>query len=375
MSDYSEARIEKCKLQLEEAKAAGIGISHMLLGENEVAEYWDILEADVDVFDSADKLSDGIYRKNVARRRTTTVPLDFGNGIHLAVGIFHLTAEQKLETGVYLDEKTMNLVKSKTRHVKQPTISDTMSLSRIVGDDEAGATSNIKKETVDPEKIKLIKNIGGMNIELDKAELEKFKRIDDPGLHIIGFKPMQYLKWSHHVGATHFLLPNNDLISGSATMYRALLSRCLAKNVFILARYVLKKNTMPKLVALVPQRKGDPESDETDVEKQFYEGFHLVHLPFAEDKRNLKSKLEGDWPAATDAQVKAAESFVNKLTTAYSPTMYCNPVLQKHYWVLEGLATDNDDLGDRYNFDQIKPYFERIDHAKNEAKDFEKQLP
>uniref|UniRef100_A0AC34FE84 Ku domain-containing protein n=1 Tax=Panagrolaimus sp. ES5 TaxID=591445 RepID=A0AC34FE84_9BILA len=279
----------------------------------------------------------------------------------------------------------MNLVESKTRNVKQPTLGDTMSLSHIVGDDEAGGTSKTAKETVDAENIKLLKNLGGIDIELDKAEFQKFKHIDDPGIHIIGFKPMHCLKDSHQVGATHFLFPNDDLINGSAKMYRTLLSLCLRKNVFILARYILKTNTMPKLVALVPQRKGDPESAETDVEYQFYEGFHLVHLPFAEDKRNLQSKLEGDWPIPTDDQVNAAESFIKKLTFPYTPSMYCNPVLQKHYWVLEGLATDNDDLGDKYNFDQIKPYFEREgepyyereggDIAKKEAQDFQNLLP
>lgn len=124
-------------------------------------------------------------------------------------------------------------------------------------------------------------------------------------------------------------------------MYRALLSRCLARNLFILARFVLKRNTMPKLVALVPQRKGDPDSEETDVENLFYEGFHVVHLPFAEDKRNLQSKLEGEWPEPDNSQVKAVETFIEKLTTKFSPETYCNPLLQKHVSFFSGLLLQN----------------------------------
>uniref|UniRef100_A0A914Q6B3 Ku domain-containing protein n=1 Tax=Panagrolaimus davidi TaxID=227884 RepID=A0A914Q6B3_9BILA len=274
MSDYSQALIEKVKIELDKAEVAGIQITHMLLGEDEAAEHWLSLNADIDVFDSAAKLTDGIKRKNVSRRSTTTIPLNLGNDISLTVSIFHLVKKQELETGVYLNEKTMNIVKSKTRHVKQPTMSDTMSLSRIIEDEKSGAM--VKRETVDISRIKLKNRIGGMDLEMTKAEFENFKRIDHPGLTIIGFKPMSCLKQSHYIGPSHYLFPKDEVINGSACLYRALHSRCLTRNVFILARYVLKTNTMPKLVALVPQRKGAPESNETDVEHEFYEGFHVV---------------------------------------------------------------------------------------------------
>jgi ATP-dependent DNA helicase 2 subunit 1 len=373
MSDYNEALLAKVKIGLDDAKAAGIQITHMLLGEDDVAEHWDSLEVEAEVFDSAEKLISGIKRKNVSRRPTATIPLHFGHDMSLAVSVFHLIAPQNLETGVYLNEKTNTLVQCKTRHVKQPSLNDKMSLASIIGEDESGEAPK-ERETVDAKKIKLTRRIGGTEININKEEFEKFKRIDDPGVYIIGFKPMTYLKTSHQIGPCHYLFPNEDLVNGSACLYRALLQSCIEKNVFILARYVLKRNTMPKLVALIPQRKGDPESKETDAEDLFYEGFHLVPPPFAEDKRNLQSKLEGDWPIPTDDQVKAAESFVNKLTTKYSPEMYSNPVLQKHYWVLEGLATDNDELGENFEFDQIKPYFEKTTRGKEEVTEFEKKL-
>lgn len=40
MSDYSEALIEKVKIELDKAEVAGIQITHMLLGEDEAAEHW-----------------------------------------------------------------------------------------------------------------------------------------------------------------------------------------------------------------------------------------------------------------------------------------------------------------------------------------------
>lgn len=106
------------------------------------------MDVETEVFDSADTLTLGIKRRNVARRAATTIPLQFGKDINLAVSIYYLISEQKRETGVYLNEATNNLVRCKTRYVKQPTLNEKMSLSRIVGEEDDGPTAS-KRESVD----------------------------------------------------------------------------------------------------------------------------------------------------------------------------------------------------------------------------------
>jgi hypothetical protein len=65
----------------------------------------------------------------------------------------------------------------------------------------------------------------------------------------------------------------------------------------------------------------------------FYEGFHLLELPFAEASRNLRSFERystpngvGVWDPPKAEQVKAAEDFVAKITIPdFSPDQFFNP--------------------------------------------------
>ena len=349
--------------------------THYLLDE-EISEHWkENIDDTAECFSSADLLSTTIKRRNIALRPTTTLSLNFGDGISLAVGVYYLISEQKLESGVLIDEKTNKLVKCKTHFVKQPTMesqSQMISLSRLLREeedndedeedknDEDEDEPKPKRQKVSEKDVKLIKNIGGARLEIGKTELEKMKRIDTPGIYIIGFKPIEFLKKNHIMGPMQYLYPNEDLVNGSSLMYKTLWRKCLDRKVFILARMTLKKHTSPKLVALIPQeRKTDSGSSQdgrnADLE---YEGFHVVQIPYSEYKRSLKEKTEGYWEDPNDKIVEKAEEFVSKLTGKYDPTNFTNPVLQKHYWVLEGLATDNDEYeGEKHEFDLISKYF------------------
>uniref|UniRef100_A0AC34Q4T0 Ku domain-containing protein n=1 Tax=Panagrolaimus sp. JU765 TaxID=591449 RepID=A0AC34Q4T0_9BILA len=275
-----------------------------------------------------------------------------------------------------------------------------------------------KKQKINEKEVKLIKNIGGKDMKIEKKEYEEMKRIDLPGIYIIGFKPMKYLKKSNLMCPMQYLYPNEDVINGSAIMYKTLWKRCLERNLFIIARMTIKKNTPPKLVGLIPQE-GTTELR--------YEGFHVVQLPFSEYKRNLKEKTDGKWSEPSEElkmvtekfvkklttnydptdftnpvlqkhywvleeykrnlkektegkwsepseQLKmVTEKFVKKLTTNYDPTDFTNPVLQKHYWVLEGLATGNDEYdGNEHDFDLIKPYWKSTTKANKEAENLAK---
>ncbi|KAE9552075.1 hypothetical protein FO519_004701 [Halicephalobus sp. NKZ332] len=322
LSDYDTVKLYEIKLKIEEVQEQFKWVHYLL--DKEVSENWKKnIDDNVECLSSTDLSSSTVKRKNVALRPTTTLSLNFGDGISLAVGVYYLISEQKLESGVLMDEKTNKLVKCKTHFVKQPTIE---SQSQMVS---------------------LTKNIGGKRLEMEKKELEEMKRIDSPGIYIIGFKPMEFLKKSHVMGPMQYLYPNEDLVEGSALMYKTLWKKCLERNVFIEARMTLKKHTSPKLVALIPQE-GKSELK--------YEGFHVVQIPYAEYKRSLKEKTEEDWGKVNEKVVDKAEDFVSKLTGKFEPTNFTNPVLQKHYWVLEGLATGNDEHeGEKHDFDLIKP--------------------
>jgi len=397
LTDYDAIKLYEIKLKIQEVQEQFKWVHYLL--DEEISEHWkQNIDDSVECFSSADLLSTTIKRKNVALRPTTTLSLHFGDGISLAVGVYYLISEQKLESGVLMDEKTNKLVKCKTHFVKQPTAesqSQMISLSKLLKQEEDDEDGNgeedndkdqddaigkeeedndepkPKRQKVSEKDVKLVKNIGGARLKIEKNELEKMKRIDSPGIYIIGFKPMEFLKKDYLMGPMQYLYPNEDLVNGSALMYRTLWKKCLEKKVFILARMTLKKHTSPKVVALIPQER-KTDAGNSDLE---YEGFHVVQVPYSEYKRSLKEKTEGYWEDTNDKMVEKAEEFVSKLTGKYDPTNFTNPVLQKHYWVLEGLATGNDEYeGEKHDFDLIQPYWKKTDRGQKEAEAFEKSV-
>lgn len=49
---------------------------------------------------------------------------------------------------------------------------------------------------------------------LEKEETEQLKRFDEPGLVLIGFKPLLMLKKHHYVRPSLFVYPEESLING-----------------------------------------------------------------------------------------------------------------------------------------------------------------
>ncbi|MCP9259198.1 X-ray repair cross-complementing protein 5 [Dirofilaria immitis] len=178
------------------------------------------------------------------------------------------------------------------------------------------------------------RQIGDAVINLSSDEVENLRRLTSPGLLLLGFKHLSCLKITHHVRSSQFVYPLEKDVLGSVRMYRILYE-------------------------------GEFNS------KFYYLGFHLVYLPFTEDKRDLSEQMthpEGEWPSASKGQIEAARKLVKNLQLIISRKFY-NPVLQKHYKVIEALALDYDEVLDVQ--DQIQPYFVRDDFRKRVEKELD----
>lgn len=55
---------------------------------------------------------------------------------------------------------------------------------------------------------------GNRKIVLEKEETEQLKRFDEPGLILIGFKPLALLKKHHYVRPSLFVYPEESLVNG-----------------------------------------------------------------------------------------------------------------------------------------------------------------
>ena len=70
------------------------------------------------------------------------------------------------------------------------------------------------------------------------------------------------------------------VVKGSAKLFKALLDRCLSRDVVAVCRYIPRQNAQPFFVALLPQ------AEKLDMQVTS-PGFHVIFLPFSEDFRAL----------------------------------------------------------------------------------------
>lgn len=55
--------------------------------------------------------------------------------------------------------------------------------------------------------------------------MDEIKKFDDPGLVLIGFKPMSKLKTHHHIRPAVFIYPEEEQISGESDQQMSYLSK------------------------------------------------------------------------------------------------------------------------------------------------------
>ncbi|CAM4709660.1 unnamed protein product [Leuciscus chuanchicus] len=251
-----------------------------------------------------------VRAKELKKRAQSRLTFSLGEGVNLAVGVYVLARTATKPPAVRLYRDNNEPVRTKTRYFH---------------------THN--GGILLPNDMKRAQVYGKKQIVMEKDEVDEIKKFDDPGLVLMGFKPMDRLKLHHHLRPALFIYPEEEQISGSSCMFTALLLKCSEKNLFALCRYIPRRNTPPRFVALVPQRE---EMDQSQTQAT-PPGFHVILLPFADDIRTLDVH-EG--PTASDEQVDKMKEIVHKLRFKYRSDAFENPVLQQHYRNLEALALD-----------------------------------
>lgn len=251
-----------------------------------------------------------VRAKELKKRAQSRLTLSLGEGVNLAVGVYVLARTATKPSAVRLYRESNEPVRTKTR------LFHTHNGSLLLPSDTKRAQVYGKKQIV-----------------MEKNEVDEIKKFNDPGLVLMGFKPMDCLKLHHHIRPALFIYPEEEQISGSSCLFTALLLKCSEKNVLALCRYIPRRNTPPRFVALVPQREVLDQSQTQATPP----GFHVIFLPFADDIRTLDVH---ECPTASDEQVNKMKEIVHKLRFKYRSDAFENPVLQQHYRNLEALALD-----------------------------------
>ncbi|XP_045728387.1 X-ray repair cross-complementing protein 6 isoform X1 [Mirounga angustirostris] len=264
-------------------------------------------------FEESSKLEDLLRKvraKETRKRVLCRLKLKLSKDIALTVGMYNMVQKAVKPPPVRLYRETNEPVKSKTRTFNVNTGSLLL-----------------------PNDTKRSQNYGSRQIVLEKEETEELKRFDEPGLILIGFKPLILLKKHHYLRPSLFVYPEESLVNGSSTLFSALLTKCLEKEVMAVCRYTPRRNIPPYFVALLPQ---EEELDEQKIQVT-PPGFQLVFLPYADDKRKVPFTEK---VMANPEQIDKMKAIVQKLRFNYRSDSFENPVLQQHFRNLEALALD-----------------------------------
>ncbi|XP_034050659.1 X-ray repair cross-complementing protein 6 [Thalassophryne amazonica] len=281
--------------------------------------------------DKLDDLQRRVRAKEQKKRAMARINLCLGEGINVAVGVYATAVTTRKPGAIRLYRESNEPVRSKTRTFHTQTGSLLL-----------------------PSETKKAQVYGKKQIVMEKDEVEAVKKFEDPGMFLIGFKPMDRLKLHHHVQPSVFIYPEEEQIKGSACLFTALLMKCSERNVFALCRYTPRRNYPPRFVALVPQRE---EVDEAKVQI-IPPGFNVISLPYADDIRTLDPPQS---PCATPVQVDKMKEIVSKLRFKYRSEAFENPVIQTHFRNLEALALDM--MAPEEIEDLIMPKVDQIDYC------------
>ncbi|XP_068610565.1 X-ray repair cross-complementing protein 6 [Brachionichthys hirsutus] len=280
--------------------------------------------------DKLEDLQKRVRAKEQEKRAMARLNLCLGEGINVAVGIYATAVTARKPSAVRLYRESNEAVRSKTRTFQTQTGSLLL-----------------------PSEIKKAQTYGKKQIVMERDEVDAMKRFEDPGMYLIGFKPMEKLKVHHHIGSAHFIYPEEEMVKGSACLFSALLTKCSERNVFALCRCVSRANYPPRFVALLPQKE---QVDEGKIQIT-PPGFNVIYLPYADDLRTLDPP---QCPTASQTQVDKMKRIITKLRFKYRSDAFENPVIQKHYRNLEALALDM--MAPEDTEDLIMPKVDQMNH-------------
>ncbi|KFQ34229.1 X-ray repair cross-complementing protein 5, partial [Merops nubicus] len=290
-------------------KPGGFDISLFYRDIINVAEDED-LGVQPEASEKLEQLMKKVRAKETNKRALVRLNLYLNKDLALSVSVYNLVHKAYKPYPVKLYRETNEPVKTKTRMFN-------------------GKTGSLLL----PSDTKRAQVYGNRQIVLEKEETEELKHFDSPGLFLIGFKPLSMLKQHHHIRPSQFIYPEESVVSGSTRLFNALLMKCLEKEVMALCRYTPRRNTPPRFVALLPQ---EEELDEQKVQVA-PPGFHIIFLPYADDKRRVD--FTEKVPASRE-QVDKMKEIIQKLRFKYRTDSFENPVLQQHFRNLEALALD-----------------------------------
>ena len=305
---------------------------------------------DVKLENNWEELRSYMLRKVSKKRTLGAIHWDLGQQLQLSVRIYCLYLESKKEAPVFLERKSNTRLTAETRHI------------------DASSGQYVEKY-----QTRRYFPYGGEKAFITEEETKQIKDMGEPGLHLLGFKPLDALRTEHNYRSSYFLYPDDAVVRGSTRAFSALLSSMLELQQFAVCRLISKRGSLLRLVALLPQAEKLDEAGRLVVAG----GMHMVFLPYADDTRDVRLErrtdeaADGEERSELDEQLKErAKAVIAKMSiNEYDPSAIFNPALQRHYAGLQAMALqealDEDELvdelqPDRAREEQLHSFFEQF---------------
>ena len=222
-----------------------------------------------------------------------------------------------------------------------------------------GSSTQIADDSARPvEKVEVRKayKFGGEQITFAPEEVSDLRNFGDPGIRIIGFKPLSLLPIWANLKPSTFIYPSEEDFVGSTRVFSALQQKLLKDEKMAVAWFIARKNAAPVIAAVLP---GAEKLDNSGLQS-IPPGMWLCPLPFADDIRQNPEVT--NVIRAPDPLVDRMRSVVEQLQlpkAQYDPSKYPNPALQWHYRILQAMALE-EDLPEKPE-DKTIPRYRQID--------------
>jgi len=264
-------------------------------------------------------LSSVASRSAPRRALFSNLPFEIGPGLKISVKGYIILKRQEPK---------------RTSYVYLPPDSDRPQIavgsSTYVADDTARSVEKVE--------VRKAYKFGGETISFSEEELNNIRNFGDPGLRIVGFKPISMLPiWANHRPST-FIYPSEEDFIGSTRVFSALHQKLLRDQKMGIVWYIPRRKANPQLAALLP---GEERRNE-EGEQTMPPGFWIKPLPFADD---IREPPDTNVVKAPDSLTDAMRVIVQQLQlpkAIYDLHKYPNPSLQWFYRILQALALEED---------------------------------
>lgn len=267
------------------------------------------------------ELKNRVRSKEAKRHALKKTFINLGPEMSLSVRLYNLVLEAKKAGGqyVWVEPDSNAIVYPNTKWYSSET------------------SSSLPKE-----QMRLSFNYGGKQVLFTPEQVNELRTFGEAGIFLICFSPKSTIKYiQHHLRKSVFILPDEDQTRGSSVLFFSLVKELNEQGKVAICRYVVRKGTSPRLVALVPQLE---QIDETGYLVN-PAGLYLYTLPYAEEIRhlyfdNVDSKEDIPNAEIIDKVKEVIEEMM--LVDAFNPDNYDNPSIQNFYSYLQALALDDE---------------------------------